>query len=57
MARIPDEYVSRKAEILAQFKLVLEKHLDDLMAGRIIKCLKLKISPIFSACIPFILVK
>ena len=42
MARIPDEYVSRKAEILAQFKLVLEKHLDDLMAGRIDKMLEIK---------------
>ena len=42
MARIPDEYVSRKAEILAQFKLVLEKHLDDLMAGRIDKMFEIK---------------
>ena len=42
MARIPDEYVSRKAEILAQFKQVLEKHLDDLMAGRIDKMLEIK---------------
>ena len=42
MARIPDEYVSRKAEILTQFKLVLEKHLDDLMAGRIDKMFEIK---------------
>ena len=42
MARIPDEYISRKAEILAQFKLVLEKHLDDLMAGRIDKMFEIK---------------
>ena len=42
MAKIPEEYVSRKAEILAQFKLVLEKHLDDLMAGRIDKMFEIK---------------
>jgi len=42
MARIPDEYVSRKAEILDQFKLVLEKHLDDLLAGRIDKMFEIK---------------
>lgn len=42
MARIPDEYVSRKTEILAQFKLVLEKHLDDLIAGRIDKMFEIK---------------
>ncbi|TDQ11736.1 helix-turn-helix domain-containing protein [Pedobacter metabolipauper] len=39
---IPTEYVSRKAEILARFKQVLEDHLDDFMAGRIEKMHEIK---------------
>ncbi|WP_158799253.1 AraC family transcriptional regulator [Pedobacter sp. L105] len=42
IAKIPDVYVSRKAEILAQFKQILESHLDDFMAGRVEKMLELK---------------
>ena len=42
MAKIPDVHVSRKAEILAQFRQVLESHLDDLMAGRIDKMFEIK---------------
>lgn len=39
--KVPDIYVSRKAEIVAQFKQVLENHLDDFMAGRIDKMYEL----------------
>ena len=42
MAKIPDVYISRKAEILAQFKQVLESHMDDFMTGRIDKMYELK---------------
>lgn len=42
MAKIPDIYISRKAEILAQFKDVLESHMDDFMAGKIDKMYDLK---------------
>lgn len=42
MAKIPDDYISRKTEILAQFKQVLESHMDDLMAGRIDKMYEIK---------------
>jgi AraC family transcriptional regulator of adaptative response / methylphosphotriester-DNA alkyltransferase methyltransferase len=34
MAKIPDDYISRKAEIVAKFKQVVDSHLDDFMAGR-----------------------
>ena len=37
MAEIPDVYVSRKAEIVAQFRQILDSHLDDLTEGRIDK--------------------
>ncbi|MBB3054485.1 helix-turn-helix domain-containing protein [Mucilaginibacter gotjawali] len=39
---IPDAYISRKAEILAQFKQILDSHLDDFIAGRIEKMYELK---------------
>ena len=42
MAMIPEVHVSRKAEILAQFKQVLESHIDDFIAGRIEKMYELK---------------
>lgn len=42
MDKIPDVYVSRKAEILSQFKEVLDGHLDDVMTGRINKMFDLK---------------
>ena len=42
MAKIPEIYISRKAEILAQFKQILDTHLDDFMAGRIDKMYELK---------------
>ncbi len=35
MVTIPQESVSRQAEILAQFKQVVESHIDDLLAGRV----------------------
>jgi len=35
MAKIPEDYVSRKAEILEQFKEVMDKHMDDFLAGKI----------------------
>jgi len=35
MATIPQVYVSRQAEILAQFQRVLDSHLDDFLAGRV----------------------
>lgn len=41
-AKIPDNYISRKAEILALFIQVLESHMDDFMAGRIEKMHDLK---------------
>ena len=41
-AKIPDNYISRKAEILALFIQVLESHMDDFMAGRIEKMYDLK---------------
>ena len=37
MAPIPQVYVSRQAEILAQFQQVVERHLDDFVAGRVEK--------------------
>ena len=42
MAEIPDVYVSRKTEIVAQFKNILDSHLDDLMEGRIDKMYEIK---------------
>lgn len=42
MAKIPDDYISRKTEILTRFKQVLESHMDDLMAGRIEKMYEIK---------------
>jgi len=42
MAKIPDVYISRKAEIVAQFKQVLESHMNDFMAGRVNKMYELK---------------
>lgn len=42
IAKIPDVYVSRKAEILAQFRQILDSHMDDFMAGRIEKMYELK---------------
>lgn len=42
MAKIPDVHVSRNAEILAQFRQVLESHFDDLLAGRIDKMYEIK---------------
>jgi AraC family transcriptional regulator of adaptative response / methylphosphotriester-DNA alkyltransferase methyltransferase len=42
MAKIPDVHVTRKAEIVAQFRQVLERHLDDLMAGRVEKMFEIK---------------
>ncbi len=49
MAKVPDIYVSRKAEILARFKEVLDTHMDDFMAGRTDKMYELKeISDIMS---------
>lgn len=42
MAEIPDVYVSRKTEIVAQFRKILDSHLDDLMEGRIDKMYEIK---------------
>jgi len=42
MVKIPDVYISRKAEIVAQFKQVLESHMNDFMAGRVNKMYGLK---------------
>lgn len=42
MAKVPDVYISRKTEILNQFKQVLETHMDDFMAGRIEKMYELQ---------------
>ncbi|RKR84647.1 helix-turn-helix protein [Mucilaginibacter gracilis] len=42
MVKIPDAYISRKAEIVVQFKHVLESHMDDFMAGRVNKMYELK---------------
>ncbi|SHN00620.1 AraC family transcriptional regulator [Chitinophaga sp. CF418] len=42
MAKLPDLSTSRKAEIVAQFKQVLDNHLNDFMAGRVDKMYELK---------------
>ncbi len=41
-ANPPDLPASRQAEIVAQFKQVLDSHLDDFMAGRVDKMYELK---------------
>jgi AraC family transcriptional regulator of adaptative response / methylphosphotriester-DNA alkyltransferase methyltransferase len=41
MAILPQDYVSRQAEILTQFQQVLERHLDDFLAGRVEKMYEL----------------
>lgn len=41
-AKLPNLYISRRAEILAQFKQILEGHMDDFMAGRVGKMYELK---------------
>lgn len=40
--QIPDNYISRKEEITAQFMQVLNDHLDYFMAGRAMKMYELK---------------
>lgn len=42
MPTVPQAYVSRQAEILAQFKQVVESHLDDFLAGRVEKMYQLQ---------------
>ena len=42
MIKTPDIYISRKAEIVARFKDVLESHMNDFMAGRVDKMFDLK---------------
>lgn len=42
IVKLPDIYISRKAEIVAQFKTVLENHMNDFMAGRVNKMYDLK---------------
>lgn len=42
MAKPPHDYVSRQAQILAQFQQVLDSHLNDFMAGRVEKMHELK---------------
>jgi len=42
MIKTPDIYISRKAEIVAQFKDILESHMNDFMAGRVDKMFDLK---------------
>lgn len=39
---LPDSPVSRQAEILAQFKQVLDGHMDDFLVGRVAKMYELK---------------
>lgn len=39
---LPEGYISRQAEILAQFQQVLESHLADFLAGRVEKMHELK---------------
>jgi AraC family transcriptional regulator of adaptative response / methylphosphotriester-DNA alkyltransferase methyltransferase len=41
MAILPQDYVSRQAEILTQFQQVVERHLDDFLAGRVEKMYEL----------------
>lgn len=42
MAKLPELPTSRKAEIVAQFKQILDSHLNDFMAGRVDKMYELK---------------
>lgn len=42
MAKLPGSYVSRKAEIVARFKQVLDSHMDGFLAGRADKMHELK---------------
>lgn len=35
--QLPDSYLSRKAEIVAQFNQILDNHLNDFLAGRVEK--------------------
>ncbi|MBB6130906.1 helix-turn-helix domain-containing protein [Mucilaginibacter lappiensis] len=42
MVKLPDVYVSRKSEVVAQFKQILDNHIDDFMAGRVNKMYELK---------------
>ena len=42
MTKVPDVYISRKVEIVSQFKEVLESHMNDFMEGRIDKMYELK---------------
>jgi AraC family transcriptional regulator of adaptative response / methylphosphotriester-DNA alkyltransferase methyltransferase len=41
MAILPQDYVSRQAEILTQFQQVVERHLDDFLAERVEKMYEL----------------
>lgn len=40
--KLPEQYISRRAEIVAQFRQVLDSHLNDFMAGRVGKMYELK---------------
>jgi AraC family transcriptional regulator of adaptative response / methylphosphotriester-DNA alkyltransferase methyltransferase len=42
MATLPEGTISRGAEMLAQFKQVLDRHLDDFLAGRTEKMYELQ---------------
>ncbi len=42
MVKLPDDYISRKAEILTKFRQVLDSHMDDFIAGRINKMYGIK---------------
>ncbi len=42
MPGLPDDYISRKAEILAKFRQVLDSHMDDFVAGRVKKMYGIK---------------
>jgi AraC family transcriptional regulator of adaptative response / methylphosphotriester-DNA alkyltransferase methyltransferase len=42
MVKIPDVYISRKAEIVAQFQDILESHMDDFLSGRVDKMYEIK---------------
>ncbi|MDR3678490.1 MAG: helix-turn-helix transcriptional regulator [Flavipsychrobacter sp.] len=42
IAKVTDVDVSRNAEILARFKEIVERHMDDFMAGRVDKMFELK---------------
>lgn len=54
MAKVPDVYISHKAEILAQFKEVLENHMNDFMAGKIDKMYEIKEISAIMSLHPFI---